>query len=311
MAPEIPVDPTSLKALRGLCEAYPSLAKRWETSTAIDGILGDFGPPPPPTAQTVPTNDDTTIAHWSSMAAFDDNGVVTGLDLGGMHLRSLEPALLSDLAPSLVTLNLANTDLPLTEQARAAICQLGKLEVLCLGGNGINDERITEVMDTVNKCGNSLTRLDLRYNDLGPKGIQTLCRAIVDGQCEKLSCLHLEGNKVADDGCLHITEALGESFITELYLGDNGIGPAGATHFANALATNATKLEKLFLEGNQIKAEGAEALAKALEGLWAKSKDGAGIALKHLYCDNNGVGKDGMKRLALALRSPTAVGDSL
>ena len=311
MTAEIPVDPTSLKALRGLCEAYPSLIKRWQTSTAVDGILGDFGPPPPPTAQTVPTNDDTTTAHWSSMAAFDDNGVVTGLDLGRMRLRSLEPELLSDLASSLVTLNLANTDLPLTEQARAAICQLGKLEVLCLGGNGINDERIPEVVDIVRRCGKSLTRLDLRYNDLGPKGIQTLCRAIVDGQCEKLSCLHLEGNKLDDDGCQHIANSLGTCSISELYLGDNGIGPAGAAHFANALATSATKLEKLFLEGNQIKAEGAEALAKALEGLWAKSGDGAGITLKHLYCDNNGVGKDGMKRLALALRSPTAVGDSL
>ena len=310
MAPEIPVDPTSLKALRGLCEAYPSLAKRWENSTAIDGILGDFGPPPPPTAQTVSSNDDTTTAHWSSMAAFDD-GIVTGLDLGGMRLRSLEPALLSDLAPSLVTLNLANTDLPLTEQARAAICQLGKLEVLCLGGNGINDERVADMADIVTKCGKSLTRLDLRYNDLGLKGIQTLCRAIVDGQCEKLSCLHLEGNKVGDDGCQHIAEALGNSYISELYLGDNGIGPAGAAHFANALAPNATKLEKLFLEGNQIKAEGAEAFANALEGLWTKGEDGAGISLKHLYCDNNGVGKDGMKRLALALRSPTAVGDGL
>ena len=310
MAPEIPVDPTSLKALRGLCEAYPSLAKRWENSTAIDGILGDFGPPPPPTAQTVSSNDDTTTAHWSSMAAFDD-GIVTGLDLGGMRLRSLEPALLSDLAPSLVTLNLANTDLPLTEQARAAICQLGKLEVLCLGGNGINDERVADMADIVTKCGKSLTRLDLRYNDLGLKGIQTLCRAIVDGQCEKLSCLHLEGNKVGDDGCQHIAEALGNSYISELYLGDNGIGPAGAAHFSNALATKSTKLEKLFLEGNQIKAEGAEALAKALEGLWANSEDGAGITLKHLYCDNNGVGKDGTKRLALALRSSTAVGDGL
>ena len=245
------------------------------------------------------------------MAAFDDNGVVTGLDLGGMRLRSLEPALLSDLAPSLVTLNLANTDLPLTDQARAAICQLGKLEVLCLGGNGINDERIEEVVDIVTRCGKSLTRLDLRYNDLGPKGIETLCRAIVDGQCEKLSCLHLEGNKVGADGCLHIAETLGNSSISELYLGDNGIGPAGAAYFANALETKGTKLEKLFLEGNQIKAEGAEALAKALEGLWSKSKDGADITLRHLYCDNNGVGKDGMKRLALALRSPTAVGDSL
>ena len=312
MTTEIPVDPTSLKALRGLCDAFPSLSKRWQTSTAIDGNLGDFGPPPPAqTAQTVPNDvDDTASTHWSSMAAFDDNGVVTGLDLGGMRMKSLNPALLSDLSASLVTLNLANTDLPLTDEARSAICQLGKLEVLCLGGNGINDANIDSVADIV-KCSESLAKLDLRYNDLGPKGIQALCKAIADCQCEKLSCIHLEGNKVGDDGCRYLAKVLSKSNISELYLGDNGIGPAGAAHFADALAKDDTKLEKLFLEGNQIKAQGAEALATALEGLWAKSEGGAGIALKHLYCDNNGVGKEGMKRLALALRSPTAVGDSL
>ena len=314
MTTDVPVDPTSLQALRGLCVAYPSLAKRWQTSTAIDGILGDFGPPPPAqTAQTSPNaDDDATTDHWSSMAAFDDNGVVTGLDLGGMRLKqkSLNPALLSDLSNSLITLNLANTDLPLTEEARSAITQLGKLEVLCLGGNGINDTNIDAVLAIVT-CSKSLAKLDLRYNDLGSKGIQTLCEAISDGQCDKLSCIHLEGNKVGDNGCQYLAEVLSKSNISELYLGDNGIGPAGAAHLADALAKDDTKLEKLFLEGNQIKAEGAEALAVALEGLWAKSEGDAGITLKHLYCDNNGVGKEGMKRLALALRSPTAVGDSL
>lgn len=310
MTTDVPVDPTSLQALRGLCVAYPSLAKRWQTSTAIDGILGDFGPPPPAqTAQTWP-NDDTTTDHWSSMAAFDDNGVVTGLDLGGMRLKSLNPALLSDLSASLITLNLANTDLPLTEEARSAICQLGKLEVLCLGGNGINDTNIDSVVE-ISKCSKSMAKLDLRYNDLGPKSIQTLCQAVADGQCEMLSCIHLEGNKVGDDGCQYLAEVLSRSNLSELYLGDNSIGPAGAAHFSTALAKDDTKLEKLFLEGNQIKAAGAEALAVALEGLWAKRKGDAGITLKHLYCDNNGVGKEGMKRLALALRSPTAVGDSL
>ena len=309
MTAEIPVDPTSLKALRGLCGAYPSLSKRWQTSTAVDGILGDFGPPPP--AQTAHTNaNDTTATHWSSMAAFDDNGVVTGLDLGGLRLKSLNPALLSDLSDSLITLNFANTDLPLTEEARSAITQLGKLEVLCLGGNGINDANIDSVVE-IAKCSKSLAKLDLRYNDLGPKGIQALCKAIAEGQCDQLSCIHLEGNKIGDDGCQCLAEVLSKSNISELYLGDNGIGPAGAAHFPNALAKSDTKLENLFLEGNQIKAEGAEALAVALEGLWAKSEGNAGIALKHLYCDNNGVGKEGMKRLALALRSPTAVGDSL
>ena len=313
MTTEIPVDPTSLKALRGLCNAYPSLSKRWQTSTAIDGILGDFGPPPPAqTAQTIPPNADATTGHWSSIAAFDDNGVVTGLDLGGMRLKkkSLNPALLSDLSDSLITLNLANTDLPLTEDARSAITQLGKLEVLCLGGNGINDTNVDAVVEIV-KGSKSLAKLDLRYNDLGSKGIQTLCEAIADGQCEKLSCIHLEGNKVGDNGCQYLAEVLSKSNMSELYLGDNGIGPAGAAHLADALAKDDTKLEKLFLEGNQIKAEGAEALAVALEGMWAKSEGDAGITLKHLYCDNNGVGKEGMKRLALALRSPTAVGDSL
>ena len=201
-------------------------------------------------------------------------------------------------------------DLPLTEEARSAITQLGKLEVLCLGGNGINDANIDSVVE-IAKCSKSLAKLDLRYNDLGPKGIQALCKAIAEGQCDQLSCIHLEGNKIGDDGCQCLAEVLSKSNISELYLGDNGIGPAGAAHFPNALAKSDTKLENLFLEGNQIKAEGAEALAVALEGLWAKSEGNAGIALKHLYCDNNGVGKEGMKRLALALRSPTAVGDSL
>ena len=69
------------------------------------------------------------------------------------------------------------------------------------------------------------------------------------------------------------------------------------------LATN-KRLTKLYLEGNSIREEGADAFTKAL----TECEDNA---LKHLFCDNNDIGKEGSQRLAKALNSDTAIGDSL
>jgi len=344
------VSAASLAALRSLRDAYPTISKRTQTSANVNGLLDSFDTSPPAgcsnNSNTCATysdsngsNDDTLTAYWSAAAAFDGEGVITGLDLGGCRLRSLDPSVLAGIKSSLVTLNLANTDLPISE-TRDAVSQLDKLEVLCLGGNGIRDESMDIVADIIKTCP-CLTRIDMRYNDIGPIGAKVLSRAIVENEKARigreaadgsvgLTVLHLEGNKIGDEGCQYLASALSSATcsISELYLGDNSIGPEGATHLARALETNNTSLEKLFLEGNRIGPDGASALTDALESLWAKARmdgeeeeekiadqdegrtrEGVSIALQHLYLDNNGVGKEGMQRLAKALKSSTTIGE--
>ena len=209
-----------------------------------------------------------------------------------------------------------------------------------MGGNSIGDESMDVVADIITMCPR-LTRIDVRYNDIGPEGAKILSRAIVEeastisggeggSSHSGLTVLHLEGNKISDEGCQHLGSALSNASgsISELYLGDNAIGPQGASYLARALETNNTSLEKLFLEGNRIGPEGASALSDALDRLWFMAKmeveekeektaeeeeegrwENVSITLKHLYLDNNGVGKEGMKRLARALKSSTTIGE--
>jgi len=95
--------------------------------------------------------------------------------------------------------------------------------------------------------------------------------------------------------------------LVEVFLGSNNIGPSGAKALAEALPTNTT-LTKLYLECNRIQEAGAEVFTQVLT---TQEENKSCIILKHLYCDNNEIGKDASKRLAQALNGATAIGDSL
>ena len=260
--------------------------------------------------------------------------VVSHLDLGGCRLhRGLPDGMLFVLkqyfAPTLTSLNLGGTDLPIAETL-SVLQSLEKLQSLHLGANGLGNDGVMALVPWL-ATASHLTIVDLRYNDIGPVGCESLCKGLrqqkefLKLQQESTSNtttttttartsnrgvakLYLEGNNVQDAGAIalatHYPLAEADSPLKELFLGANHIGPDGAASLAKCLITNKT-LSKLYLEGNHIRVEGADAFTKVLT-----TECGGNTGLKHLFCDNNDIGKEGSKRLAAALNSGTAIGDT-
>lgn len=261
---------------------------------------------------------DPTADHTASSASM----VVTHLDLGGCRLRQGLPEgtlqiLQQHFANSLTSLNLGGTDLPLMETL-AVLKAFRQLQSLHVGANGLGNDGAQALAEWV-ATASDLTSLDLRYNDIGPEGCEALCTGLFqqkeflqqqqstnNNYNKGVTKLYLEGNRLQDAGALafqsHYHLANPDSPLEELFLGANRIGAEGAASLATCFATNQT-LSKLYLEGNHIQVEGADAFAKVLtEG---------NTGLKHLFCDNNDIGKEGSKRLAAALNSGTAIGDAM
>jgi Ran GTPase-activating protein (RanGAP) involved in mRNA processing and transport len=87
-------------------------------------------------------------------------------------------------------------------------------------------------------------------------------------------------------------------------LGANQVQSQGAAAVASSLHSNKT-VSKIYLEGNNIGLQGANAFLMVLEEL-----DG-NTTLKNLFVDNNNIGKEGSKQLASALNSAMAMGDGI
>lgn len=272
---------------------------------------------------------DSSRSSSSEEMATKSFGSVALLNLGGKRLRQGLPCcsvLVDALAqfPTLRTLNLAGTDLSVSDTARALSAIVfaksnspcSSLEDLFLGGNGFGDEGaamiarwLTGPEDEAQQDSRrpaNLRRLDLRYNEISGAGMEALCASL---SSTKVRHWHMEGNCVGDTGCAALSRLLQHdaSCLEEVFLGANGIGPQGAAHVAAALPKN-TRLSKLYLEGNHIGLQGATALSEALEGV--KENDDS-RRLKHLFVDNNNIGKEGSQRLARALNSGTAIPDGV
>jgi hypothetical protein len=275
----IRVDASSLEGLRVLAKA---------------GLLNDGG--------------DELCVSWKvqteDRVAFNDDGKVTTLNLGGMRLRKglpCPPEVFENFS-ALSSLNLGGTDLPIADIS-VILGFLGTIESLHLSGNGLGDEGAKQIaawLETTKP--KHLTKLDLRYNEIGGLGMEALCgQGLVH---TNVTYWHMEGNCIGDAGCAALLKALlhDDLKLQELFLGANQIGPHGAICLAIALKKNNNSLlSKLYLEGNHIGHAGATALAEALEAL-----EGTAV-LKKLFVDNNDIGKEGSERLAKALNSATAI----
>lgn len=93
-----------------------------------------------------------------------------------------------------------------------------------------------------------LTSLNLSYNQIGDKGVESISRY------RTLTRLDLGGNKISEKGAESISTL---SQLTTLYLGRNQIGDIGAN-----VLSKLNNLTILDLEGNQITNYGAAAIAK-------------------------------------------------
>jgi Ran GTPase-activating protein (RanGAP) involved in mRNA processing and transport len=266
------------------------------------------------------------VSSWSDKIRFDDEGYVVSLDLGGRRLYKglpFEPAVFgTDSFPRLTALNLAGTDLPLTDILAIVSHIESTIECLYLGGNALGSRGAGAIAASglfrseTTTTASKLVKLDLRYNDIGGAGMEAISNALMNttnaSTNNSVQYLYLEGNNIGDEGCAALSELLSSksqtvqvtssSGIQEVYLGANAIGPAGAECIASVLRVNKT-ISKIYLEGNTLGAQGATSFCNVLEEL--KGDTG----LKHLYVDNNNIGKELSNRLAKALRSDTAIED--
>ena len=145
----------------------------------------------------------------------------------------------------------------------------------------------------VNTC---LTTLDLRYNEIGTAGAESLSEALKVNTC--LTTLDLSDNNVDAAGAESLSEALQvNTCLTTLNLSWNNIGAAGAESLSEALKVN-TCLTTLGLRRNDIGAAGAESLSEALK---------VNTCLTTLDLSDNNVDAAGAKSLSEALKVNTCL----
>ena len=287
------VHPISLEALRILCDA---------DTTIFNKLLRDASSS---TQDSKEANEE--ISSWSPNAVtFNNEGHVIQLDLSGRRIKNFPHEAFTHL-PFLKVLNLGGTDVPLPQLIKVLEECCATVQQLYLGGNGLGDAGIQAISEHVlSRSDCAIMKLDLRYNDFGSLGAIAISGAwnkSPNNSC-KLKYLYMEGNRIGDEGAIALASALRDqaTSIQELYLGDNRIGQDGATHLAQSLLSN-TSLRKLFLEGNQIGPVGAAAFTSVLHQM-----DGTS-ALKNLYVDNNGIGKEESMLLARALNNASVIDD--
>ncbi|XP_068725712.1 protein NLRC3-like isoform X3 [Montipora capricornis] len=145
----------------------------------------------------------------------------------------------------------------------------------------------------VNTC---LTTLDLRENDIGAAGAESLSEALKVNTC--LTILNLRDNKIGAAGAESLSEALKvNTCLTTLDLNWNKIGAAGAECLSEALKVN-TCLTTLDLSANNIGAAGAESLSEALK---------VNTCLTTLELSWNKIGAAGAECLSEALKVNTCL----
>jgi hypothetical protein len=245
-----------------------------------------------------------TCAAWpEAQVAFDDEGYVTMINLGSKRLHRGIKCIDAFGFERLTTLSLGGTDLPAKDTVLVLQQVQTSITSVYLGGNGLGVDGAKQIGEWLSAAPR-LKTLDVRYNDIAGPGMEALCISLVN---TPVVYLYVEGNQIGDQGAIALAALLKQvdaCQIEEVFLGANQIESAGTIALASCLESNKL-VSKIYLEGNAMGLEGANAFSEALETL--KGDTG----LKHLFADNNQIGKEGSKRLAKALNSSTAIGAGL
>eukprot|EP00986_Skeletonema_menzelii_P006179 scaffold2334_cov138-Skeletonema_menzelii.AAC.7 len=130
---------------------------------------------------------------------------------------------------------------------------------------------------------NSLTHLDLSYNNIQSEGFNVMFRALSDSPIERLYCRRC-GIESIDIDNEHIPRNL-----KDLYLDCNIINADGCRELAKLLQGGDSTLEHLNLADNKIDDEGVEMLVDALE-------NNTSLTLLDLE-ENDGISKNGLAAL--------------
>jgi hypothetical protein len=188
-----------------------------------------------------------------------------------------------------------------------------------LSYQGLNDTNIDELLlDVLQANATCLTQLNLYGNRLTFNNTNTqLVMAI--GACTSLKVLSLGDNNIGPEGATNIAHHIiaVTTSLVELHIGDNQLGDVGTTSIAHALCANDT-IEVLGLYNNHIGDVGALALANTT--LSSPSiVDGAGSSggsatnstnnttvVREIWLHNNHIGNVGGKAILEALRSSSS-----
>lgn len=303
---KVVIQEKTIAALRDLRDRVPSLRTKLEPQVEYQsGLLHDVNdawgivmpPAERPKDETSPrSDDDTNPLYWSKVAKFGIDGSLVTLSLGGVRLRKIQD-LESSLVPlmgSLTVLDVSNTDIDpvcmaaLLEPARS-------LKHFYCGGNAWPDADSVRCVAVA--IPNTVEVVDCRYSNWTAEHLAFFVFADENHALGRFQKLYLEGNPLGDEAIEPLSKALDQqSRLRELFLGQCLIGSTGAATLAS---TSCGSLRKLYLEGNQIGAEGAQALLDSkLIG-----------TLEKLYLDNNAIPKELSLKLGHALASPTMIGD--
>ena len=137
-----------------------------------------------------------------------------------------------------------------------------KLVRLDLGDNGLDDNWIKRLAQTLKQCPN-LSYLDISANYINAEGTTYITELF---KSHNFVSLELAYNNFGDEGIKNITNALSYCpNLTNLNLCDNKFGDEGATNIANALCNaQCPTLTNLCLRSNKIRNEGATNIVNAL-----------------------------------------------
>ena len=100
--------------------------------------------------------------------------------------------------------------------------------------------------------------LRVEYNNIGVFGLESILDGLAD-----LKYLYVGGNPLGDEGLTALAKASGKLKLSTLGVDYCGAGPRGLTD----IARHATSLEGLYINGNRVDEQVAEAIASNLKQL--------------------------------------------
>ncbi|MDJ1506591.1 hypothetical protein [Xanthocytophaga agilis] len=171
-----------------------------------------------------------------------------------------------------------------------------RVKSLLLGTDGIGNGGAEKVAQLIGHNEN-LETIYLGCNLIENEGTEKLAQALITNT--SVRGLWLKRNPIGEQGAYHIANVLKQNrHLRTLDLVNTQIGTAGLKAICEVLATQNQTLERLYLGGNQINAEGASYLAEVLR----QNK-----TLKALLLSVNELGDKGGTILAEALADNTTL----
>ncbi|KAG8347459.1 putative leucine-rich repeat protein (LRRP) [Trypanosoma vivax] len=162
-----------------------------------------------------------------------------------------------------------------------------RIHSLDLSGNHISPEKAVATVDNHIACMTNLVKLDIKDNQLGPRGVQHLCASLMRN-CRKLRYLDISENHALEESIFHVAQLLGEGRIETLFLINSHLTPRGILTLCDGVLLS-RHITVLSLAFNLLGNAGASTLAAALK---------AHPTLRFLDLSDNRIGDPGAESIA-------------